>query len=81
MKDILDAARAAVDAHAEEYGDPAVNLSEIAGMWSIILRKEVTSRQVCACMVALKLSRLARDPKHFDSWVDVAGYAQCAGEV
>jgi hypothetical protein len=29
----------------------------------------------------LKLSRLARDPKHLDSQVDVAGYAAVLREV
>jgi Domain of unknown function (DUF6378) len=29
----------------------------------------------------LKVSRLARDPRHFDSQVDVAGYAAVVREV
>jgi hypothetical protein len=32
-------------------------------------------------MADVKLARLANDDKHEDSWVDLAGYAACGGEV
>jgi hypothetical protein len=36
---------------------------------------------VVLCLIDLKLARLARDPKHLDSIVDVAGYAAVLREV
>ena len=33
------------------------------------------------CLIDLKLARLARDPKHLDSQVDVAGDAAVLREV
>lgn len=28
--------------------------------------------------IAVKISRLIQSPEHFDSWLDIAGYARCA---
>ena len=39
------------------------------------------SRQVVLCMIDLKLARLAYDPRHFDSIVDVIGYAVLLNEL
>jgi Domain of unknown function (DUF6378) len=36
---------------------------------------------VVLCLIDLKLARLAGDPKHLDSQVDVAGYAAVLREV
>jgi Domain of unknown function (DUF6378) len=36
---------------------------------------------VVLCLIDLKLARLARDPKHLDGQVDVAGYAACLREI
>lgn len=36
--------------------------------------------QVNLCTL-LKIARLANNPEHMDSWVDLAGYAACGGEI
>jgi Domain of unknown function (DUF6378) len=36
---------------------------------------------VALCLIDLKLARLAHDPKHLDSIVDVAGYAAVLREL
>jgi hypothetical protein len=41
----------------------------------------VTPAQVALCLIDLKLARLARDPRHVDSILDVAGYAAVLAEV
>jgi hypothetical protein len=41
----------------------------------------VTPAQVVLCMIDLKLERLAHNPKHQDSIVDVAGFAAVLQEV
>lgn len=32
-------------------------------------------------MIMVKLARLAYNPRHFDSWVDIAGWGACGAEV
>ena len=63
------------------YGDPAVSMAEVAQRWSITLKRQVTPAQVVLCMIDLKLTRLAHNPKHHDSAVDVLGYTALLPEV
>ena len=63
------------------YGDPATSMDLVARRWSITLGLTVTPAQVALCLIDLKLARLAHDPSHLDSIVDVAGYAAVLREV
>ena len=65
---------------AEDYGDAYDNHLRIAQMWSAILDADVTPHHVAMMMIALKISRLANQPEHTDSWIDVCGYAALGGE-
>lgn len=65
----------------DDYGDPAEQFRAIADRWSITLATPVTADQVVLCMIDLKLARLAYDPRHVDSMVDVIGYAALLREV
>ena len=65
----------------DDYGDPAEQFRAIAERWSITLGTPVTPSQVALCMIDLKLARLAYDPGHIDSMVDVIGYAALLREV
>ena len=64
-----------------QYGDAADNMAAIAARWSATLGREVTPAQVVLCLVDLKLARLAHDPTHEDSAVDVCGYAALLHEL
>lgn len=64
-----------------DYGDPAEQFKAIAERWSITLGTPITPSQVALCMIDLKLARLAYDPGHVDSMVDVIGYAALLKEV
>ena len=66
---------------AAAYGEPAELFADVAMRWSLTLGAEVSPAQVALCLIDLKLARLAHDPKHLDSIVDVAGYAACLHEV
>lgn len=66
---------------AREYGDARENHQRIADVWSMILKTKVTPEQVCACMIGLKLARLANSMQQDDTWVDIAGYAALGGEI
>jgi len=65
----------------DDYGDPAEQFRAIAERWSITLGTPITPSQVALCMIDLKLARLAYDPGHIDSMVDVIGYAALLREV
>ena len=65
----------------DEYGDPSEQFRAIAERWSITLGAPITPSQVALCMIDLKLARLAYDPGHVDSMVDVIGYAALLKEV
>ena len=57
------------------YGPAEVGFQRTAAMWSALLGVEVSAKQVCMCMIALKLQRLSVSPDHRDSLVDIVGYA------
>jgi hypothetical protein len=64
-----------------EYGDVSGNMATIAARWSATLGREVKPAQVVLCLLDLKLARLAHDPSHEDSAVDVCGYAALLREL
>ena len=64
-----------------QYGDVASNMAAIAARWSATLGHEITPAQVVLCLLDLKLARLAHDPTHEDSAVDVCGYAALLREL
>lgn len=78
---MLRRAAAVVGERRKVYGDPRRSMEAVARRWSITLGHPVTPAQVVLCLIDLKLARLARDPSHEDSIVDVAGYAAVLGEV
>ena len=64
-----------------QYGDAAGNMAAIAARWSATLGHEIAPAQVVLCLLDLKLARLAHDPTHEDSAVDVCGYAALLREL
>ena len=78
---LLDEAEAVLAQRETAYGPAADAMAAIAARWSITLGQPVTPAQVVLCMIDLKLARLAHDPKHRDSVLDVIGYAALLPEV
>ena len=64
-----------------QYGDAAKSMAAIAARWSATLGRKITPAQVVLCLLDLKLVRLAHDPTHEDSAVDVCGYAALLREL
>jgi hypothetical protein len=79
--ELLEHAAGVVTRRRREYGEPVELFDHIARRWSLTLGTKVSPAQVALCLIDLKLARLARDPKHLDSQVDVAGYAAVLREV
>ena len=67
----------------EQYGSPENNLSLIARLWREYLDtdKPITAHDVAIMMALLKIARIASGQKKPDNYVDLAGYAACAGEI
>ena len=65
----------------QDYGTPEDSFGMIAQLWSAYMKKEVSASDVAVMMGLLKVARLASNPQHMDSWVDLAGYAACGGEI
>lgn len=80
-KELLEKAIETVADRGTSYGTPLENFSQIALLWSTILKCPVTPHQVALCNIAIKMARLLRTPDHVDSVVDIAGYAACLAEV
>lgn len=79
---VLDTAKNLVNNdRVKHYGTPKENFTRIANMWSEIFKTKITPAQVALCMAIVKVTRLIQTPDHEDSWVDLAGYAACGGEV
>ena len=70
---------------AKEYGPAKKNHQRIADIWTILLDKKlngaITPEEVVACMIGVKVARLAEDINKDDSWTDVIGYAALGGEI
>lgn len=65
----------------EDYGKPEDNFTRIADYWSVYLDYPVYPQDVANMMILLKIARAGSGAPTFDSYVDIAGYAACAGEI
>ena len=71
----------------QDYGSPEDNFNTIARFWTAYLQAAnkgkapaIYAKDVAAMMALLKVARIARGDTP-DSFVDLAGYAACAGEI
>ena len=78
---LFERVKRALEARERDYGDPQDNLEHVAKRWSIQLNQRISAKDVAIMMIDFKLSRLKHNPKHFDSLVDVVGYAACLAEL
>ena len=78
---MLRHAATVVAERSRTYGAPAGSMELLAKRWSITLGRTVTPAQAVMCLIDLKLTRLAHDPHHQDSILDIAGYAAVLHEV
>lgn len=89
--EILEKARQCVCGDRElDYGSPENNFSTIGELWGIYITAAhpdwtlpvngITPKDVAVMMALLKVARIATGASP-DSFVDLAGYAACAGEI
>lgn len=65
----------------QDYGKPEDNFAIIAAFWSTYLGYPVDSKDVALMMALLKIARSVTGKGSPDNYVDLAGYAACAGEI
>ena len=66
---------------AKSHGDKAVNHANIGRLWSAYLGVSITPVQVALMMALLKIARTQSGSLNLDDFIDLAGYAGCAGEM
>ena len=80
--EILQKAEACVCGHREqEYGSPENNFQTIADLWRAYKGIDFTAVDVAMMMALLKIARIQSGTTTEDSFVDLAGYAACGGEL
>lgn len=78
---ILDEAKQIVGGdRQQDYGSCVESFERIARLWSAYKGVEFTALEVSMMMTLLKVSRSKTSPKR-DTFVDIAGYAECAGQI
>lgn len=82
-EEVLKRAKEAVCTDREgQYGSPEDNFGLIAFLWSLYLEESIRPADVAVMMILLKVARLCKGRKdHFDTWIDIAGYAACGAEI
>ena len=88
---ILDEAKRCVCGQREQdYGSPENNFRLIASLWEPYIRTRCVSdgadvsiqpEDVAMLMALLKIARICSGTGTADSFVDLAGYAACGGEI
>lgn len=80
--EILDTAKKCVCGQREQdYGSPEDNFRTIAELWTAYYGAEFTPLDVSMMMALLKIARIKSGTGTDDSFVDLAGYAACGGEI
>ena len=81
-EEVLDEAKKCVCGRREQdYGSPESNFALIADFWTRYLGVAVTPVDVAMMMALLKIARIKNGGGTGDSFVDLAGYAACGGEL
>ena len=69
---------------AEQYGDLGENAETFRALMAAIWRDGhafAAMTDYPLAMILVKVARLAQNPDHLDSWVDIAGYAGLGFEL
>lgn len=80
-KNFLEQSIATIEERGKVYGTAKDNFDLIAKRWSLTLGTAITPAQVGLMMIDLKIARLQKTPDHYDSIVDIAGYAACMADL
>ena len=65
----------------QAYGNPEDCFTSIANLWGSYLDIHISPSDVAMLMVLLKIARSRGRRDYADNYIDIAGYAACAGEL
>lgn len=81
-KEILEKAMECVTGKREaDHGSPEDNFRMIANLWGKYLGHSISDVDVAMMMALLKIARIKCGGGSGDSFVDLAGYVACGGEI
>lgn len=79
---ILEAAISATNGDRDiRHGKPEDSFTLIGQLWEAYTGRHYTAEEVAMMMVLLKVARVKMGVGDTDSYIDIAGYAACAGEI
>lgn len=81
--EILSEASRIVGSREADYGAPEDTFAYIADLWQVYLGagQKITPMDVAMMMILLKVARASAGRYKPDTFIDIAGYAACAGEL
>ena len=81
-EEILERAKKCVNGGRDlTYGSPESNFDLIARLWGVYKGVEFTPVDVSLMMGLMKVARASSGSGSLDTFVDLAGYAACGGEL
>lgn len=81
-EDILKTANECVNgARQQDYGNPEDNFKKIGELWTAYTGHKYTPVDVSIMLLLMKVGRMSTGKGTTDTYVDICGYAACAGEI
>lgn len=81
-ENILKTANECVNgARQQDYGNPEDNFKQIGKLWSAYTGHEYSPVDVSIMLMLMKVGRIKTGKGTPDTYVDMCGYAACAGEI
>lgn len=80
---LSEAAKVISGDREDQYGSALDGFTRTGEIWAALLSLDepIAPEMVALMMTGLKLSRLAGNPTHRDSWIDGPGYMALGGEI
>ena len=78
---LTDAMQCVCTDRETEYGTPENNFAAIATLWNAYKPCGFTAHDVGMMLALLKVGRISSGQTKADNYIDLAGYAACAGEI
>lgn len=81
-EDILKTANECVNgARQQDYGNPEDNFKKIGELWTAYTGYGYSPVDVAMMLLLMKVGRMSTGRGTADTYVDICGYAACAGEI
>lgn len=65
----------------DQYGEPEDSFGVISTLWKAYKGVDFSAHDVAIMMALLKIARIATGQPKPDNYIDLIGYAACAGEI